>query len=74
VVNPTAGRRKRAGDPVTMRQVAKARGMQRAKVPLAQIAAALGVRSSDLDRALWQYVDTDVEELVAPVRRPAPMF
>ena len=63
-----------AGDPVTLQQVAQARGMQRAKVPLAQIAAALGVRSSDLDRALWAYVDTDVEELVAPVRRPAPMF
>ena len=64
----------RAGDPVTLRQVAQARGMQRMKVPLALISAALGVRSSDLDRALWQYTDTDVEELIAPVRRVEPMF
>jgi hypothetical protein len=64
----------RAGDPVTLRQVAQARGMQREGVPLNLIAASLGVRSSDLDRALWSYIDTDVEELVAPVRRPPPMF
>lgn len=63
-----------AGDPVTLRQVAKARGMQRMKIPLVQIAADLGVRSGDLDRALWQHIDTDVEELVAPVRRIEPMF
>jgi hypothetical protein len=48
--------------------------MQREGVPLNLIAASLGVRSSDLDRALWSYIDTDVEELVAPVRRPPPMF
>jgi hypothetical protein len=64
----------RAGDPVTLRQVAQARRMQRLKVPLALIAAALGVRSSDLDRALWAHIDTDVEELVGPARRPPPMF
>jgi hypothetical protein len=64
----------RAGDPVTLRQVAQARGMQRMRYTLGQIAGILGVRSSDLDRALWQYIDTDVEELVAPVRRVEPMF
>jgi len=64
----------RAGDPVTLRQVAQARGMQRMKVPLVEIATTLRVRSSDLDRALWQYIDTDVEELIAPVRRVEPMF
>jgi hypothetical protein len=74
MVNPTERRRMMAGDPVTLRQVAQARGMQRMRVPLVEIAGILGVRSSDLDRALWQYIDTDVEELVAPNRRPAPMF
>jgi hypothetical protein len=48
--------------------------MQRMKYPLVQIAGILGVRSSDLDRALWQYIDTDVEEMVAPQRRVEPMF
>ena len=72
-MNPTAGRRMRAGDPVSLRQVAQARGMQRAGYRLGQIAGILGVLSSDLDRALWENIDTDVEELVAP-RRPAPMF
>lgn len=48
--------------------------MQRKRYSLVQIAGILGVRSSDLDRALWNHIDTDVEELVAPTRRPAPMF
>ena len=74
MVNPTTRRRMLAGDPVTLRQVAQARRMQRMRAPLVLIAAALNVRSSDLDRALWQYIDTDVEEAVAPTRRPAPMF
>lgn len=60
--------------PVTIRQVAQARQMQRKRYSLVQIAGILGVRSSDLDRALWNHIDTDVEELVAPTRRPAPMF
>ena len=64
----------RAGDPVSFREVAQARKMQRKGVPLNLIAAALAVRSSDLDRALWNYIDTDVEALVDQVRRPAPMF
>ena len=74
MVNPTAGRRMRAGDPVTLRQVAQARGMQRMRYTLVQIAGILNVRSSDLDRALWKYIDVDVEELVAPTKRPPPMF
>jgi len=47
--------------------------MQRAGYRLGQIAGILGVLSSDLDRALWENIDTDVETLVAS-RRPAPMF
>ena len=74
VTRTTERRRMQAGDPVTLRQVAQARRMQRMKVPLVLIASQLGVRSSDLDRALWNYIDTDVEELVAPVRRVEPMF
>lgn len=74
VSRTTERRRMLAGDPVTLRQVAQARRMQRMRVPLVLIAAALNVRSSDLDRALWTYIDTDVEELVAPNRQPPPMF
>lgn len=49
----TYGRRQKAsGDPVTIRQVAQARGMQRKRYTLGQIAGILGVRSDDLDRAL----------------------
>jgi hypothetical protein len=58
---------------LTVGQVAQAHGMQRAGYRLGQIAGILGVLSSDLDRALWENIDTDVETLVAP-RRPAPMF
>ncbi len=59
---------------VTIRQVAQARQMQRKRYPLVQIAGILGVLSSDLDLALWNHIDIDVEEVVAPTKRPAPMF
>ena len=58
---------------LTLGQVAQARQMQRAGYRLGQIAGILGVLSSDLDFALWENIDTDVEAMVAP-RRPAPMF
>lgn len=74
VSRTTERRRMQAGDPVTIRQVAQARQMQRKRHSLVQIAGILGVLSSDLDRALWTYIDTDVEEVIAPNSRPAPMF
>jgi hypothetical protein len=73
VVNLNDRRRFPLSQPLTVHQVAQARGMQRAGYRLGQIAGILGVLSSDLDRALWENIDTDVETLVAP-RRPAPMF
>lgn len=48
--------------------------MQRKGYPLAQIAGILGVMAADLDRALWKYVDVDVEKELAQTTRPAPMF
>lgn len=74
VVNPTAKRRMMAGEPVSMRQVASARALMAARYSLVDAAVVLGVRSSDLDLALWRYVGTDVEAILRPVDRPSPMF
>jgi hypothetical protein len=60
--------------PVTARQVAQAREMQRKGYRLAQIAGILNVMSADLDRALWKFVDVDVEKELGQTGRPAPMF
>lgn len=60
---------------VTVGQVVVARTLMREHgYSMKDAAISLGVRSVDLDQALWACLGTDLETLLQTVQRPEPMF
>jgi hypothetical protein len=59
---------------VTVQHVVRARRLMRTGSSMKEAAIILGVRSVDLDQALWVALGTDLETLLGHVVRPDPMF
>lgn len=55
---------------MTPQQIGAARVLLQRKARLVDIAVSLGVRSGDLDQALWSHIDISTDDLFAGRGRP----